>query len=442
MADQSYYVAVVGAGPAGMYAARELARNGARVAIFNRDIKPGGLAEYGIYPDKHAMKRGLRQQFHQVLDTPGLTYCGNITIGAKGDLTLNDLRALGFQAILVCAGAQGIKWLGIPGEALTGVYHAKGPVFHYNLLPPYTQKIFEFGKKVAIVGAGNVMLDIARYLIRRLKVDEVVALARRGPAEVKFDRKELEHVVANLDVEAFDREIERVSPLMQAAGQDPQSAKQAILDALPKAEPPNSRSRFRLEFLVSPRRVLGEETAAGLEVEENNLVVNKNGVVSARGTGQLREIQVDSVVFAIGDRVDTDFGLPVSSSEFAKNPAPRFPVDDVSYEAYDPEADSMIPDVFVAGWSRQASTGLVGYARKDGVNGSKAVWQYLQTLQPIKPDEAALAARLKAIGKPVINLSDVRKLAEIEEEIARQRGLETFKFGTNEEMLEKIMSVG
>jgi len=440
--DQSYYAAVVGAGPAGMYAARELARSGVRVVLFNRDIKPGGLAEYGIYPDKHTMKRGLRQQFHQVLDTPGLTYCGNVTIGSKGDLTLDDLRALGFQSILVCAGAQGIKWLGIPGEALTGVYHAKGPVFHYNLLPPYTQKMFQFGKRVAIVGAGNVMLDISRYLMRRLKVDEVVALVRRGPAEVKFDRKELEHVIANLDLEAFDREIERVAPQMRAIGQDPEEAKQAILEAMPKAEPPSSRSRFRLEFLVSPTRVLGEESATGLEVEENHLTINKHGVVSARGTGQKRELKVDSIVFAIGDRVDTDFGLPVSSSEFAKNPAPRFPVEEISYEAYDPEAEAIIPDVFMAGWSRQASTGLVGYARKDGTNGAKAVLQYLQTLQPVKPDETALNKRLKSIGKPVISLSDIRKLAEIEEEIARERGVETFKFGTNEEMLEKIMSIG
>lgn len=86
------------------------------MVLFNRDIKPGGLAEYGIYPDKHVMKRGLRQQFHQVLDTPGLTYCGNVTVGSKGDLTLDDLRAPGFQSILVCAGAQGIKWRRGVGE--------------------------------------------------------------------------------------------------------------------------------------------------------------------------------------------------------------------------------------------------------------------------------------------------------------------------------------
>ena len=109
---QQYYVAVVGAGPAGLFGARELVNQGARVAVFNRDIKPGGLAEYGIYPNKHTMKNGLRKQFRQVMDLPNLDYYGNVTVGEQGDLTLDDLRALGFQAILVTAGAQGTKWLG------------------------------------------------------------------------------------------------------------------------------------------------------------------------------------------------------------------------------------------------------------------------------------------------------------------------------------------
>ena len=121
MSNESYYVAVIGAGPAGMFAARELARNGAKVVIFNRDIKPGGLAEYGIYFDKYAMKEGLRTQFKQVLETPGLTYYGNVTLGTHGDLTLEDLHNLGFQAVLVTVGAQGTKWLGLPGEELTGM---------------------------------------------------------------------------------------------------------------------------------------------------------------------------------------------------------------------------------------------------------------------------------------------------------------------------------
>ena len=162
MSNESYYVAVIGAGPAGMFAARELARNGARVVIFNRDIKPGGLAEYGIYFDKYAMKEGLRTQFKQVLDTPGLAYYGNVTVGAKADLTLDDLRSLGFQVILVTVGAQGTKWLGLPGEHYTGVYHAKDVVYHYNQLPPFSQKPFEFGKRVALVGHNHVARILPR----------------------------------------------------------------------------------------------------------------------------------------------------------------------------------------------------------------------------------------------------------------------------------------
>jgi len=443
VSEQIHYAAVVGAGPAGMFAAREMARNGVKVVLFNRDIKPGGLAEYGIYPDKFVMKESLRVQFRQVLDTPGITYLGNITVGSQDDLSLDDLRALGFQAILVTAGAQGTKWLGLPGENLTGVYQAKYLVYHYNLLPRYTLKMFRFGKKVAIVGAGNVMIDIARFVIQKVKAEEVIVVVRRGPAEVKFDKKEMENIIHNLDQRAFDEEIFRVSPQMAAIGQNPAEAKAQILEALPKAQPSKSTTRFRFEFLASPVQMLGGEDGIvnGLEVEDNNLVL-QDDEAKAKGTGHKRVIQVDSVIFAIGDKVDESFGLPTQWNEYSKSPQPRFPVDDISYEAYNPATNSLIDDVFVAGWSRKASSGLVGYARKDGINGAKAVLQYLQTLPLVEPDEAALKARLKKLGKPFVTLSDVRKLVEIETEIARQRGLEFFKFGTNEEMLEKIMSAG
>ena len=97
MSEQnSHFVAVIGAGPAGLFAARELATQGVSVVLFNRDIKPGGLAEYGIYPDKLTMKEGLRKQFHQVLGNANLSYFGNVKIGANGDLTLDDLRQFGF----------------------------------------------------------------------------------------------------------------------------------------------------------------------------------------------------------------------------------------------------------------------------------------------------------------------------------------------------------
>ena len=236
MTEQNpYLVAVIGAGPAGLYAARQLANAGATVALLNRDIKPGGLAEYGIYYDKIKMKEGLRKQFRQILATPAIHYYGNVTVGKKGDLSLDEIKAMGFQAIMVTVGAQGTKWLGLPGEDLHGVYHAKDIVYHYNKLPPYSTQEFKIGKRVALIGVGNVMMDIAHWTIRDLKVDEVVAVARRGPAEVKFTKKEMELTAANLDVKALDAELERVTPVMQGVGQDVQAAREFILSGLPKA---------------------------------------------------------------------------------------------------------------------------------------------------------------------------------------------------------------
>jgi len=425
-----FFVAVIGAGPAGLFGARELANLGARVVLFNRDIKPGGLAEYGIYPNKHTMKNGLRKQFRQVIDVPNLDYYGNVTIGAHGDLTLDDLRALGFQAILVTAGAQGTKWLGLPGEDLEGVYHAKDVVYFYNNLPPYSQKKFFFGKRCAVIGAGNVMLDIAHFLSREEKVDEVIAVVRRGPAEIKFDKKEMEYVIDSLDQTALDAEIKRVTPIMEAVHQDPAAARASILEALPKALPKISDTRFRFEFLASPVRMLGDENGKLKQVElEDNILVEAKGDTKAKATGNKRLLDVETVIFAIGDKVDDTFGLPVEWNEFVKNQSPRFPIDGISYE-------SPFEDVFVGGWSRQASSGLVGYARKDGTNASKAVWQYLQTKQPAEANTAAVLAKLKTLGKPIVLKDDIKKLEAVEMAEAQKRGVEAFKFNNNDEMLQ------
>ncbi len=431
-----YLVAVVGAGPAGLFGARELANQGAHVVLFNRDIKPGGLAEYGIYPTKYIMKNGLRKQFRQVLEHPNIDYYGNISIGAQGDLSLDDLRKLGFQAVLVTAGAQGAKWLGLPGENLEGVYQAKDVVYFYNKLPPNSQRHYRFGKRCAIVGAGNVMVDIARYLIRQEKVDEVIAVVRRGPAEVKFDKKEMEYVIANLDQDALDKEIARVRPIMEAVNQDPEAARATIMEALPKAYEKVSDTRFRFEFLSSPVQMLGENgLLTHLEVEDTTLTLKENGDTKARGTGNKRLLDVGTVIFAIGDKVDETFGLPIEWNEFVKNENPLYPVEGISYEAFDPQAGKPIEGVFVGGWSRKASEGLVGYARKDGTNASRAVWQYLQTKQPDVSSLEAITAKVKGLQKPAVTKDDIRRLEAVEAEEAQKRGLEEFKFASNEEML-------
>lgn len=438
--QSKYLVAVIGAGPAGLYAARQLAEDGAHVVLFNRDIKPGGLAEYGIYPEKFKMKEGLRKQFRQILQIPNIDYYGNVTVAQTGDITLSDLKNAGFQAILVTAGAQGTKWLGLPGEDIPkGVYHAKDIVYHYNKLPPFSQKEFYIGNHVALVGAGNVMLDIARWLIRTIKVEEVIAVVRRGPAEVKFDKKEMEYVIANLALGALDEEVARVAPVMQVIGQDPEAAKAFILSAQPKALEPVSKTHFRFDFLASPVRIIGDEQGkvCGIEVEENKLVPS-NGDTKARGTGVKREYAVDTVIFCIGDKVDEAFGLPVQWNAFVKNPDPAYPMDEISYEAYDPDAQRPIDGIFVAGWSREASSGLVGLARKDGERGAKAVLQYLESIPPLSDAPAVLSKTqklLQKIHKPVIKKEDILRLEAAEKAEADRLMLEEFKFGSNEEML-------
>jgi ferredoxin--NADP+ reductase len=437
--DSKYLVAVVGAGPAGLYGAKELADQGARVALFNRDVKPGGLAEYGIYHSKHKMKNGLRKQFSKIMAHPDIEYFGNLTVGAEGDLSLDDLRDLGFQVIMVTAGAQGTKWLGLDGEELEGVYHAKDVVYHYNHLPPFATKEMKIGRKSAIIGIGNVMCDIARWMIRDLKIDSVVCFARRGPAEAKWTRKEFASFAANMDMDAFEAEFAKCTPIMEGVNQDVEAAKAFIMEGVASAKDPVSETRFEFDFCASPKGMTGEDGKLKAITIEETTLVPKNGDTKAQGTGNITEVEIDSVVFCIGDKVDESFGLPTEWSEFSKNPEPRFPIDDMSYEAYDHEAEKVIEDIFLAGWSRKASDGLVGAARKDGTNGSKAVLQYLEQLGPAASlDTQGLHDRIAALDKYVVRNEDYDKLLAAEKAVAESKGADEFKFDTNEEMLEAI----
>ena len=438
MGEPQYMVAVVGAGPAGLFAARKLAEGGAYVVLFNRDVKPGGLAEYGIYPDKLKMKTGLRAQFKQILTSSCIDYYGNVTVCSGGNIVLEDLLESGFQAVLVTTGAQGTKWLRLPGENLPGVYHAKNIVYHYNLLPPFSEKKYLLGNRVAVVGAGNVMMDIAHYLIRERNVDEVIVVVRRGPAEVKFTRVEMETVGANLDVPALDAEFARVAPCMQAAGQDPSVIKSAFMSALPKAIPQVSQTRFRFEFLASPVRVLGDwmNGVNALKVEDNSLLA-VDGNIKARGTGETRQIDADTVIFAIGDTVDRDFCVPIFNDAYVSAPQPRFPVGGVSFEAFNPDNEQPIEHVFLAGWARQASVGLVGVARRDGERAAEAVLAYLHTQAPMRDLENVIdkfEQRLEETHERVVDKTHLTKLESFEQAEAQKLGVAEYKLATNVEM--------
>jgi ferredoxin--NADP+ reductase len=436
--DALHLVAVIGAGPAGLFATRALAAQGCRVLLLNRDIKPGGLAEYGIFLNKYKMKGGLRRQFQKILADPLVTYLGHVTVSQRGDLTVQDLASVGFDALVFAIGAQGTKYLGIEGERLPGVYHAKDLVYHYNRLPPFSERPYPMGRRVAIVGVGNVMVDIANYCVHFCDCDEVVAVARRGPFEKAYDDREFEDVEDAFDHALYREELERIRPRLEAAGQSVDEL-MAALAAKPEAEP-RARTRLRFHFLASPRRVVAEGgRVVGLEVEETRLE-RKGDRITAVGTGQTSVIPCDTVVFAVGDRVDEHAGLPYRDGLYLTVPG-----DDpaAAYQVLDEATGRAWPGVYVVGWARRASEGVVGRARLDAETGIKHVMRDLAE-RPTRPRADAerviesLRRRLAERGATAVDYAAVQRLEAAERARATALKREEFKFASDREMLDLL----
>jgi ferredoxin--NADP+ reductase len=439
--SKQHLVAVVGAGPAGIYGTRKLTEAGHRVVLINRDIKPGGLAEYGIFVEKEKMKTGLRKQFKRILADPKVFYLGHVTVGQDQPLTLKELQAMGFGAVVVTAGAQGTKKLGIEGEDTVGVYHAKDVVYHYNSLPPFSEHNFEIGRRVAIIGMGNVMVDIANWLLNLKKIDQVVVVARRGPLEKAYDDSEFEYIDMYLDNADMKQEIDRVSSQLRAVGQDVG----AITQKFVKQSEPLEGRRLTFRYLCSPTKVIANDQGrvAALEAEENAMIL-QDGKTVAKGTGKTRRIEVDCVIYAIGDQVDAALGLPFSRGAFVTNPE-KLPGDPnpAAYQPYDPETKKVLNGIFVAGWSRNASVGLVGVAKQDAERGMKVVNEYLAGKEGLSAGEMeekieALMDTLKKKGASVVTKADVELLEGAEQEEARARKTWDFKYTSDAKMLEVI----
>src|SRR5579872_806370 len=276
-------VFVVGAGPAGLFAAQKIAQAGHEVIVLNRDIKPGGLAEYGIYPTKDKMKVGLRKQFAKVLALPNVHYFGHVCVAENGCLSIKDLRDFNPSAIVFAVGAQGTKKLGLEGSSARGVYSAKDFVYFYNQLPPYTSQDFSTGRRVAVIGMGNVAIDLAHWFLVDApeKPETVTIVARRGPFEAKFDKKEFAFVEHYLDREAFHAELERIRPQLEAVGQDASKLPEDTFPILakPRIEPPGS-GRLLFRFLSSPYSIHSnsEGRIQRLRVTENALVQRDDSI--------------------------------------------------------------------------------------------------------------------------------------------------------------------
>jgi ferredoxin--NADP+ reductase len=426
-----------------MFAAQKIAQGGHEVIILNRDIKPGGLAEYGIYPTKDKMKIGLRKQFAKVLSLPNVHYFGHVPVTGQSAVTIPDLQEFNPAAIIFAVGAQGTKKLGLPGEEVRGVYAAKDFVYSYNLLPPFTSRDFSTGKRVAIVGMGNVMVDIARWLLidaSQKTAEEVLVIARRGPFEAKFDKKEFDYIEEFLDRKAFDEELHRIQPQLSAVGQDigKLAAETFPVLATPATDHPAGTPRLRFRFLCSPQAIHADANGRidRLDVAEN-ILFERDGSMACKATEKIANVDVDTMIFAIGDVADPSLGLPYSRDSYVINPDQTDPKR-AAYELFDPRSGKVLEGMYAVGWARKASDGLVGIARHDAEVGAVHVLEYLKTAAESNFGAAAIQSFLKNRGLQVVSKPDLESLARAEEREAQQRGVPWFKFAEDNDMLAAI----
>jgi ferredoxin--NADP+ reductase len=287
-------------------------------------------------------------------------------------------------------------------------------------------------------------VDIAHWLTRYKKVDRVTAIVRRGPAERKYNPKEIRAVCANMDLDGIKREFERIKDRLVAVGQNPDEIHKGLIEEFTKCEPSTSHSKMGFRFLASPKRILvdGSNRVRGLEMEDNKLEAKGEDTVAV-GLKQLYEFHCDSVVFAVGDKVDETVGLPYKGGMFVTNPNKTGnDPDDALFQAYDEATGRIMEGVFLAGWARKASEGLVGVAKRDGDWCAEVVTRYLATRPAAAPAKVVLE-KLDALlkerkSRPV----DVKGLRALEAAEKAHKGttdcIGEFKFVTNQEMLTLI----
>jgi ferredoxin--NADP+ reductase len=292
---------------------------------------------------------------------------------------------------------------------------------------------------------GNVAADIMRWLLEDnpgRRTEEVIVVARRGPYEAKFAEKELGHVEAHMDRGEFIQELERVKARCVACDQDVSVEKigYATFPGLREDNLVQASPKLTFRFLCSPKEIVvgPDGRIRQLVVAENDLVLRDDGTTGAKTTNSTAVLDVDTLIFAIGDKQDPGLGLPMGPDGYATKPNFESPSEQV-YEMWNPRTAKSLDGIYVAGWARRASTGLVGIARHDGENAAGKVIEYLKTV----PEKGSLhafeiEALLESKGLRPVNKSDLFTLARVEEREAKARNLVSFKYSDNSEMLNAI----
>lgn len=369
-------VAVIGAGPAGLYAVESLLESGAVVGIdvFDRLPTPYGLVRYGIAPDNQRMKSVTRVLRNAFDSDKRVRFFGNVCFGV--DISRADLLEH-YDAIVYATGAQAERRLGIPGEELTGSYGAKDFVDWYNGHPDAADRTFSLQvRQIAVVGAGNVALDVARMLVlspdeiastdvpdrvlevfRNSQITDVHLIARRGPVQAKFTPVELRGIgeLANADVVISPEEILLSDDDEVRIGSNRELRTNiTMLREWAQRRLQGKPRRIHIRFLRRPVRIVGENRVEGLQLEKNERVADQQ----VRGTGSFETLKVNMVFRSVGYEA---LRLPDVPFDQAKSIIPHDQGRVLDENGRRSEKE------YVTGWAKRGPSGTVGTNRSDSV---------------------------------------------------------------------------
>lgn len=372
LVSMSLRVAIVGGGPAGIFAADLLTKSEVDVSvdILERLPAPFGLVRYGVAPD-HPRIKEIIKALQRVLLHPDVRLLGNVDLG--DDIKLEELREF-YDAVVVATGARSDRNLDIPGEDLPGSYGAADFVSWYDAHPDVPRTWPLEAEHVAVLGAGNVALDVARVLAKTgdemlttdipahvheallsKRATDVHVFARRGPAYAKFSPLELRELAhsPHVDVVVHPEGFEVDDASMEHIGRNKQA--KMVLDTLANwvgREPAGKPHRIHLHFLEQPVSIEGDGAVETLRTERTRLV----GDGSVEGTGLVTNWDVQAVYRAVGYRSSSVVGLPFDDR------AAVVPNDGGRVLDLD---GARIPGTYVTGWIKRGPIGLIGHTKSD-----------------------------------------------------------------------------
>jgi ferredoxin--NADP+ reductase len=435
-------VAVVGSGPAGVYAAGALVEHGdVAVDVIDRLPCPYGLVRYGVAAD-HPKIKSISATLRKVLEDPAVRFLGNVEIGTQ--LTLQDLHRH-YDAVIFACGAAVDRRLGIPGEDLPGSFSATEFVAWYNGHPdsPVDQFVLD-AQTVAVIGAGNVALDVTRMLAKSAdelratdlpahvldvlaasRVREIHLLARRGPAQARFTTKELRDIgdLANADVVVDPDDLELDEASRQILAEDARARRNYDVLQDWAGRPPTTRPRrIRLRFNVRPVEVLGGAHVSGLREERTRLDQAGNPT----GTGEVSALDVQLVLRSIGYRGRPLPDLPFEQSKgVIPNAAGRVL-----------RSGAMVPGEYVAGWIKRGPTGVIGTNKGDARETVASLLADAPSLPPAPiPDPEAVDRLLAERHARVVPWQGWCCIEIAEAELGHANGRERTKIVGREDLL-------